>query len=157
MRFFFVILFILSSAFAKDHLLTLSGGVFDIKSNSHRTPEIYLEYKPKVDFRKIRPFIGAMATFNGSFYLYGGLSLELFFNKNLFLFPNLAAGYYNKGNGKNLGFPLEFRSGLEIGCEFNSFRLSLIGFHISNAHLGKHNPGEESIALNFSIPLKKYK
>jgi len=154
----FLLLIFVINAFADDaHLLTVSGGIFDIKRESHRTAQVYLEYKPNCNFRKIRPFVGSMVTFKGSFYLYGGLALELFFNKNLFLIPNLAMGYYNKGSGKNLGYPLEFRSGIEFGWDFRSYRLSLIGFHISNAHLGRHNPGEESVALNLSIPFKKHK
>jgi lipid A 3-O-deacylase len=136
-------------------LFTLSGGVFDFmrKNHRHRTAQILLEYKPDIYFRVVRPFLGSMVTFRSSFYLYGGIALEFFFNKNFYIFPNFALGYYNRGNGKNLGFPLEFRTGIETGWQFNSFyRLGIIFFHISNAHLGSHNPGEESLAVTLSIP-----
>lgn len=139
----------------KKQLFTVSCGVFDFirKTHRNRTAQILLEYKPEVHFRIVRPFVGSMVTMRGSFYLYGGLAFEFFFNKHFFLFPNFALGYYNKGNGKNLGYPLEFKTGIETGWQFDSFyRLSLVFFHISNAHLGSHNPGEESLAVSLSIP-----
>ena len=142
--------------------ISLSGGVFDFLRDRHRTAEFRVEYKPSFDLQTIRPIFGAMATIKGSFYLYGGVCLEFFFTKNLFFSPNLAAGFYYKGKGKDLGFPLEFRSGAELGWQFaNLSRISAHICHISNASLGKRNPGVECLVLSYSMPLefffKKYR
>ena len=46
---------------------------------------------------------------------------------------------------RDLGYELEFRSGIEIGYVFcNKSRLGVHFYHISNASLGRKNPGEEA-------------
>ncbi len=113
-----------------------------------------MEYKPSFEWYTFRPLIGFMFTINGSTYLYAGGGFE-WIGKNRFVFsPNFAAGWYRKGGGKDLHFPLEFRSGVELAWQFRSFtRVGAHFYHISNASLGKKNPGEESLVFFISIPI----
>jgi len=141
---------------------SVATGVFDILRERHRTWQFDLEYKftykclspnPHLQFR---PLVGAMATLKGSVYLYLGLNFDLLFFDHLLFAPGFAAGGYWKGNGKDLGYPIEFRSGVELGWQFdNGERLGLHFYHLSNASIGRRNPGEESLVLYYDIPIKK--
>ena len=63
-------------------------------------------------------------------------------------------GYYANGDGPDLGFPLEFRSGVELGYRFDNRSRLAVGFsHISNADLGDRNPGTEIVTMTYSIPV----
>lgn len=65
-------------------------------------------------------------------------------------------GYYNNGNGKDLGNGLIFRVGAELAYGFESeARLGITFHHISNTDTGEINPGAEMIGLFFSYPLER--
>ena len=141
----------------KADYLSISAGCFDFMREHHRTAEFRLEYKPYA-LKKLRPFLGVLGTAKASFYIYFGVGLELFFSKNIYFSPNLAAGYYLQGKGKDLGYPLEFKSAIEFGWQFeNQYRISAAISHISNASFGNKNPGQESLVITFSIPFRKSK
>ncbi|MGC8763009.1 MAG: acyloxyacyl hydrolase [Acidobacteriota bacterium] len=54
----------------------------------------------------------------------------------------------------DLGSHLEFRSGLEVFYRLRKgYGLGLGLFHYSNAGVGTHNPGTESVRMAFLIPL----
>lgn len=84
------------------------------------------------------------ATFVG-FGLYHQTDIDLgeatFYTGSFFI-----PGLYLHGNGFDLGYPLEFRSGVEVGYRAQSgLQFSLSYDHRSNAGLGSKNPGIESI------------
>jgi hypothetical protein len=63
---------------------------------------------------------------------------------------------YRQGDGRDLGYPLEFRSQLEIGHRFRGGpRIALAFSHLSNAGLGSHNPGQESVTINYEWGLPR--
>lgn len=158
-----LLLFLFSACFPDNvDYFSVSAGCFDFMRPRHRTAEVRFEYKPSFNLQTLRPLFGAMVTFKGASYYYGGISLDLFFNEYLYFSPSIAAGVYLKGKGKDLGFPIEFRSGAEFGIRFkNKYRLSATLCHLSNASLGNKNPGCESLFLTlyypFSINFKKCK
>ena len=64
--------------------------------------------------------------------------------------PSFAHGLYHKGDGKDLGHVIEFKS--EIQFSYNSSENSKIGIsynHVSNASIGDKNPGANSYMFNF--------
>lgn len=142
--------------------ISFAGGVYDILRPKHQTAEIEIEYKFHVrkwtspfDFLEFVPLVGVMATVRGSGYLYAGLNFDFLILERVVLSPGFAAGYYWQGGGKDLGFPLEFRSGVELGWQFADFRrLGVHFYHLSNASLGRRNPGEESFVIYYDIPIK---
>ena len=82
-------------------------------------------------------------------YLYTGVQAEYELGF-LTITPSFAPGYYNYGDGKDLGSPLEFKT--EVQMSFNisdSTHLGMSYNHISNASLGDKNPGANSYMLNF--------
>ena len=138
----------------KPSLLSFGVGAFDIRKDKNRTALFLAEYKWNKEWYTVRPMVGGMATVCGAFYLYGGFGLDWVFCDHFLFSPNFAAGYYHQGGGKDLGYELEFRSGIEAAYIFcNQSRLGLHFYHISNASLRRKNPGEESLVLFYAIPI----
>jgi len=102
---------------------------------------------------RFAPIMGLELSHRGSVYGYGGLMLDVYFGNHVVVSPNAALGYYSAGDGRDLGYPLEFRTGLEVAYHFDDgTRLGLAAHHISNAELGDFNPGIENLTLNYSVP-----
>ncbi len=135
-------------------LLNVGVGVYDIIHDPHHVL-LQLEYR---SFLKkctyLRPLIGIMGTEKATLYIYGGIAGDIFLGKYLVLTPSFAPGIYFKGKGKNLGFPLEFRSSMELAYILpNQGRIGAQFYHLSNASFGYKNPGSESLVFFYSIPL----
>jgi lipid A 3-O-deacylase len=76
-------------------------------------------------------------------------------NENLFVKLHAMTGLYEQGSGVDLGGPIEFRSGVEIGYQVKSgVRMSLSVDHRSNAGIYDVNPGLETVQIRVSIPTK---
>ena len=100
----------------------------------------------------LSPITGGFVTENSAIYVYTGVESE--FDMGFFkITPSFAPGYYNYGDGKDLGYPLEFKTAVQmtLGSETTQFGMSYN--HISNASLGTKNPGANSYMFNF---LKKF-
>ena len=139
--------------------IAFGAGAFDITpsaSNSGGTAaEVRAEYRFGDVFWVISPFVGVSGTSDGAFYGYGGFGVDINFTPNLVLTPNAAAGYFAHGSGTNLGSWMEFRTGAELAWRFpNQSRIGVAVHHTSNAGLTKRNPGEQSIVLMYSIPMR---
>ena len=128
-------------------------GCFDICSN-HPRFQYELEYRKEIEKYNLRPLIGVSGTNQGSTYIYGGLGYDIFLGSYFVLTPSFAPGLYFKGEGKDLGCALEFRSSIELSYIFkNKARLGAQFYHVSNASLGYKNPGEESLIFFYAFPL----
>ena len=94
-------------------------------------------------------FTGGFFTENGAFYLYTGAQAE--YELGLFtITPSFAPGYYNSGDGKDLGSALEFKSEIQMSLNLSdSTEFGMSYNHISNASLGDKNPGANSYMINF--------
>ena len=142
--------------------ISFATGVYDLLRERHRTWEFEIEYKFHFQHRtlprylEVRPLLGVMTTLERSVYAYLGLNFDLLFFNHFLIAPGFAAGYYAQGHGKNLGYPIEFRSGIEMAWQFaDARRLGAHFYHLSNASLGKRNPGEESLVLFYDIPVNE--
>lgn len=155
-----------TSLFAGNHppdLLSFGIGAYDLYRERYRTFEFEIEYKFHLKclkspnrYLEFRPLIGVMATAKGAFYGYLGINFDLLFFDHIHFAPGFAAGYFTPGKGKNLGYPIEFRSGVELAWQFSDWhRLGFHFYHLSNASIGRRNPGEESLVLFYDIPLVK--
>lgn len=136
------------------HLLNIGAGVYDIIHDPHNFM-LQVEYRSFIKkFHYLRPLVGLMGTDKATFYVYGGMAGDIFLGKNVVLTPSFAPGLYFKGFGKNLHFPLEFRSSMELAFILpNQGRIGGQFYHISNASLGRRNPGAEALVFFYSIPL----
>ena len=97
----------------------------------------------------LSPITGAMITADNATYFYTGVQAQYKIGALNFT-PSFAPGYYDEGNGKDLGHALEFKSEVQVSLELpmNS-QLGLSYNHLSNASLGDKNPGANSYMFNF--------
>ena len=134
--------------------LNVYTGMFDFSDDKQRSGLFGLQHQNDVLFResflgKLSPITGGFLTGKNAFYLYSGVQAEYELGF-ITITPSFAPGYYNYGSGKDLGYPLEFKS--EIQMSFNlgdSTQLGMSYNHISNASLGTKNPGANSYMFNF--------
>ena len=132
----------------------LFTGMFDASDDKQRSGLFGIQHQNEELFResflgKLSPITGGFLTENNAFYLYTGVQAEYELGF-LTITPSFAPGYYNYGSGKDLGYPLEFKS--EVQVSLNLSESSHIGMsynHISNASLGTKNPGANSYMFNF--------
>jgi lipid A 3-O-deacylase len=132
--------------------LSVGVGAFDVLHN-YTAGEARGEYRFGQKLWIFKPFLGAEGTTKRSFYGYGGFLVDIYIGNRWVIMPNAAFGYYDKGAGKDLGSHAEFRTGAEFAYRFDDrSRLGFTFHHISNAGISKKNPGEEEMAIVFSLP-----
>jgi len=140
--------------------IALGAGAFDITpSPSHKDSRTAGEFRGEYRFGDmawiLAPFVGGSVTTDGATYGYFGFGFDVNFGPNWVLTPNGAAGIFERGSGTNLGSWWEFRTGAELAYRFaDQSRLGLAVHHTSNAGLGKRNPGEQSVLLMYSYPMR---
>ena len=164
MKFNFVALlglfiFILNPVLADngDKDISFYTGTFDLidKEGDDKTTLFGVEHRNSNLFRntylgKFSPVSGGFMTGKSSVYLYTGVEGQYGLGP-LKILPSFTPGYYQKGDGKDLGSALEFKSEIKLG--FDIFEDSKIGYsysHISNNDWGKTNPGTDNQQITFS-------
>jgi hypothetical protein len=173
-KFFFTIcLFIISSNALSRGYNVYSIGLYDVKFDGSQTNSaIDFRYERRFDlslfevgpeeenFFNLKPLAGIEFTSDSASYINVGVYIDdnlgtLFVNKKSpFNFtPSFALGYYDNGDGKNLGNNIEFRTTAEISYELKSSnRIGLSFGHISNANIGNKNPGVEILSFSYQVP-----
>lgn len=133
----------------------VSIGAFDAENAGQRASEAGVQYRLPWSGWHLQPTVGGMATSAGAVSLYAGVSVEAPVGRHLSLRGSFAPGYYTPGRaGKDLGSALEFRSGLEVAVRLSGgWRVGVEYYHLSNAGLGRINPGQESLVLTLAIPV----
>ncbi|CAK0763620.1 lipid A 3-O-deacylase [uncultured Gammaproteobacteria bacterium] len=103
-------------------------------------------------YAKLKPWVGFEGTSDGAIYGLGGILFDIPLGPIVFT-PSFGAGLYSSGGGKNLGAPVEFRTMIEVGYQFdNASRFSLGYSHISNAGITQLNPGANMISVYYHLP-----
>ena len=141
-----------------EHELNFYTGMFDFSDDGQKAALFGFEHKNENLVRDsflgtLSPVTGFMLTENNAAYAYTGIQAQYNLGK-LNIIPSFTPGIYGKGDGKDLGHTIEFKS--EIQFSYDIFSQSELGFsynHISNASLGEKNPGANSYIFNF---LKKF-
>jgi lipid A 3-O-deacylase len=145
-----------SMAYSEDNSskFNVYSGMFDFSDTGKKSTLIGFQHQNE-DLNRdtflgnISPITGAMVTADSAAYIYTGVQVQYNLGKINFT-PSFAPGLYSKGDGKDLGHILEFKSELQISVDFVSN--SKLGFsynHLSNASLGSKNPGANSYMFNF--------
>ena len=136
---------------APSHLM-IGPGLFDV-DRTHPRPLVQLEYRWEVNCHHIRPLVSFFIAADGNFFVCGGLGYDIFLGKRVVITPSFAPGIYYHGHGKKLGFPINFRSAIEMSYIFKTQgRIGAQFNHISNAHMLMKNPGANSLILFYAIP-----
>jgi len=129
-------------------------GYLSLRKSEDAAAEFRVEFRPNHKLWILYPFGAVMATTDRSVYGYAGLTADFNIGSRFVVTPSLAAGYYERGNGIDLGNTIEFRSAIELAYRFdNGMRLGVTYYHLSNASLSERNPGTEVLSLGFSIPV----
>ena len=142
----------------KNTEFSVYTGMFDFSDDGKRANLIGFQHQNEELNRdtflgNLSPITGAMLTADNASYFYTGVQAQYKIGYLNFT-PSFTPGYYNEGNGKDLGHALEFKSELQFSIELP--KDSQFGFsynHLSNASLGDKNPGANSYMFNF---LKKF-
>ena len=134
--------------------LNFFTGMFDWSDHKQKSGLIGLQHQNDELFiegtnARFSPITGAFITANNAFYIYTGVQAEYQFG-SLAITPSFAPGFYGAGSGKDLGYPLEFKSEIQMSYDLsNTTHLGMSYNHISNASLGDKNPGANSYMFNF--------
>jgi len=160
---FIIVLFIVFLTFSfvkaeeKNAEYSFYTGTFDLidKEGDDKTSLFGVEHKNPDLFRdtflgKFKPVTGAFMTGNSSVYFYTGVEGQYGIGP-IKILPSFAPGYYEKGDGKDLGSVLEFKSEVKFGFDiFENSKLSYSYSHISNNDWGDTNPGTDNQQITFS-------
>ena len=161
----FVISISCSSVYSEENSLSenntefnIFSGMFDFIDDGKRSSLVGIQHQNE-DLNRdtflgnLSPITGALITADNATYFYTGIQANYKIGSLNFT-PSFTPGYYNEGDGKDLGHALEFKSELQLSLELP--KDSQFGFsynHLSNASLGDKNPGANSYMFNF---LKKF-
>lgn len=142
---------------SQNNNISVYTGTFDVidKEGDDKTSLLGMEHKNTNLFRdtfigSFTPITGAFVTGKNSAYLYTGIEGQYRVGP-IKILPSFSPGYYEQGDGKNLGSALEFKSELKVGVDlFKGTKLGYSYSHISNNDWGDVNPGTDNQALTFS-------
>lgn len=124
------------------------AGIFGLKSHDDSTGILNLEYRFRPGWRGVFPLLGGIANGDGEFHVRAGLGRDFRLAPRWHVTLGSGVGYYERGNGKDLGGELEFRSSIDLTFLVRPhLRLGLSGSHLSNASLEPVNPGVETLEL----------
>jgi len=137
--------------------ISVYTGTFDVidKEGDDQSTLLGVEHRNPDLFRntllgKFSPVSGGFVTGDNSVYLYTGIEGQYGVGP-LKILPSFTPGYYEKGDGKDLGSVLEFKSEIKIGFDISEdSQLGLSYSHISNNNWGDINPGTDNQQITFS-------
>jgi lipid A 3-O-deacylase len=139
---------------SKETEFNFFTGMFDFSDDNQAAGILGLQHQNDDLFRKsflgkLSPITGGFFTEKGAAYFYTGAQAE--YDLGLFtITPSFAPGYYNAGDGKDLGSALEFKSEVQMSLNLSdTTEFGMSYNHISNASLGDKNPGANSYMINF--------
>jgi hypothetical protein len=149
------------SSIADDHEIdnnntkfNIYSGMFDFSDDGKRSTLIGFQHQ-NTDLNKdtflgnLSPITGVLFTTDNAAYIYTGVQAQYSVGA-LNIIPSFTPGFYNQGDGKDLGHAIEFKSEIQLSLDLP--RDSQFGFsynHLSNASLGDKNPGANSYMFNF--------
>ncbi len=140
----------------KGDYIGFGVGYYDVfQDNDEEAATFELNYQYEDIYYGLRPMVGVISTTDSALYGFAGFKWDLPIGTYPFIIsPSFAVGAYHHGDGKDLGYGLEFRSGIEVANEFEEGdRLGLQLSHLSNASIGDRNPGTEILQVNYNMAI----
>ena len=162
-KFLLILIFLFTLTFLKAEEMEIDNkntefsiytGMFDFSDDGKRASLIGIQHQNESLNRdtflgNLSPVTGAMITADSASYVYTGVQAQYKIG-NINFTPSFTPGYYNKGDGKDLGHAIEFKSELQLSLDLpKNSQLGLSYNHLSNASLGEKNPGANSYMFNF--------
>jgi hypothetical protein len=137
-----------------DAELAFTAGAFDALDSDFRATEIGGEYRfaPVASAVGLIPTLGVAMNSDGGYWAYAGVLYDWDFSPKWTLTPSFAVAGYEDGAGRDLGYGMEFRTGLDLAYRLSDdSRLALGIYHMSNADIADDNPGSESVIVTYSF------
>ena len=144
--------------FDRSTKFNIYTGIFDFSHDSKNSSLIGIQHQNENLNRdtflgNLSPITGALITADNATYFYTGVQAQYKIGALNFT-PSFTPGYYDSGDGKDLGSTLEFKSEVQLSLELpKESQLGLSYNHVSNGGLGDKNPGANSYMFNL---LKKF-
>lgn len=135
-----------------DGMLTTSAGIVQFDGENWGQELRFTHHFKK--WKRFNPVVDFSITDKGGAWL--GFGLYQQFDLDIGGLPafagfSFAPGVYMQGGDVDLGYPIEFRSGVELGVRFaENWQVSLSYDHRSNGDISSLNPGLETIQLRVS-------
>ena len=156
---FFVIFLTTTKLLAADsnsHQYNFFVGNFDFSDNKQSAILAGFQHQNENLEREtfignISPITGGFVTENSAAYIYTGFEWNIDIGALTFT-PSFSPGLYHKGDGKDLGHIIEFKSEVQLSYAFSENSKIAVSYnHVSNASIGDKNPGANSYMFNFLI------
>ncbi len=129
-------------------------GVFEFNLPKAAAAELALQYRGGRNTGPFHPLAGAFVTTDGGGFVHAGFGADIPLGRFAVLRPSFGPGIYLRGQGKDLGAYLNFRTAVEIAFPLGGGRrLGLEMDHVSNAGAAPTNRGAESLLLTLAVPL----
>jgi hypothetical protein len=147
------LLWLALAAAARAESTAVAGfGVFGAEDGDKHSAVLDLEYRFAPWRWGIGPVVGAAATSNGAAYVRVGLARDVRLGERWNVNLSEAAAGYEPGHGKDLGRGFEFRSAIDVACQFQpGVRVGVALAHLSNAGISNQNPGIETLTVTLSF------
>jgi len=134
---------------------SISGGEI-LERNAEAAAEMYLRYDLGTRVGPFGTAAGLSVAEAGETWAGFGATYTIPFGRSgAYAELHAMPGLYFDNGGFDLGGPVAFRSGLELGYETSKgWRMALSYDHRSNAGIYDENPGIETVQFKVSIPLR---
>ena len=132
--------------------VVVSTGQLGMRKEIPHSLAIDVQLRPGWHWSVVRPVAGVLTSSHGGAYVYSGIAADFPLGDWLVISPGFAPGVVAAKGDRELGYPIEFRSSIELSAAIRPMQLALSFSHISNARLGDHNPGVEVLTLGVSFP-----
>lgn len=138
-----------------DTRMVLGIGDYNVLDKD-QSVEYRIEWHGAEFWRNFRPLAGYMTTADDAHYVYGGVVSDFYLTDSIIFSLQSGIGYYERGNGKDLGHNIEFKSGAELAWQFqNNSRFGVRVYHLSNSSIDTKNPGTEILGVSYTVPLSR--
>lgn len=128
-------------------------GMLGVADDEAADPLAGLELRFPQNWQGVRPWIGLNLTDGNTWFAGAGLVYDIELTRDYRATVGTGPFYYQNRPGRDLGLELEFYSFLEITRELpRDQRLGIRIGHLSNAGLGRRNPGSETVSIVFTRP-----
>ena len=137
-------------------VLSIGTGVSDPVEREHFAGLFQFEYRPALWGMRTGPLLGLSATTGDEIFAYAGLRHDILFARRFLVSLNLSlAAYRIDPQDDKLSSLGQFRSGFDVQYILpGRSRVGVSFQHMSNAEVfEKRNPGTETLAFTFTIPI----
>lgn len=132
----------------------LSGGAVIGHDGLPGGAELQIRRLGATRYGPFQPVVGASVTDLGDAWAGIGVAWTWSPGWGIHVQTSFMPGLHLRGQGRDMGHPLQFRTGIEIGWEAPSGRrIALAADHRSNADLAEINPGLDTVQLRITLPL----